>query len=639
MNRRNRTMWAAVVAVAALTAACSGGDDDDADDPGSSDPDTSDISEADPGDCIVVDMAVSSEKIALLTDLADEFNQSDAAETDGRCIFVRPRSVASGLAASLIPQGWPDVGANGEPPVIWSPAASAWAGIVNQEAGQELAPPGTPFMLTPLVIAMPRPMAEALGWPEREIGFADLLPLANDPAGWGSVGHPEWGPFRLGKTNPNFSTSGLNFTIAEYYAATGKSAGLTVEDLSRPAAVEFASKIESSVVHYGDITMTFLNNWFAADERNTSLTYASVVAVEEKSVIDYNLGNPDGVLSPGEEPRVPRVPLVAIYPKEGTLYSDSPFIVLDTEWVDDDERAAAAVFEDYVQLPENQQTVLSYGFRPNSTEVPLGDPIVEANGVDPTQPTAELEVPSPEVLVGILDSWAELRKDARVLLVLDISGSMGEPAGDGAPASTSPSKRRSAALDQFKDSDDVGLWVFSTDLGGADPNVRELVPLAPIGGQQDVLADQIAAQFPTNGTPLYQVAEQAYESMLASYDPAKINAIVLSPTARTTTASRATTTSSSPTSSSRCRPAVRDPAPNRCACSRSPTASRPTCSRCGPSPRPRTRRPTTPATRRRSTRSSPPSSATFSGVAPRRLVAPPCLAAAGAARPSAERST
>ena len=428
MTRRVRAMSAMVIAAAVLTAACSGGDDDDAGDDDTDDggSDTTSIGGADPGDCIVVDMAVSSEKIALLTELAAEFNTSDGAEVGGRCVFVRPRSVASGLAATLIPQGWPNPEVNGEPPVIWSPAASGWAGIVNQNAGQELAPAGTPFMLTPLVIAMPRPMAEALGWPQESIGFADLVPLANDPEGWGSVGHPEWGPFRLGKTNPNYSTSGLNFTIAEYYAATGKTSGLTVEDLARPAAVEFASQIESAVVHYGDITMTFLNNWFAADERNTSLTYTSVVAVEEKSVIDYNLGNPDGVLSPGEEPRVPRVPLVAIYPEEGTLYSDNPFIVLDTEWVDADEKAAAALFEEYVQQPENQQKVMEFGFRPNNPSVTLADPIVEANGVDPTQPTAELQVPSPEVLVGILDSWAELRKEARVLLVLDISGSMGE---------------------------------------------------------------------------------------------------------------------------------------------------------------------------------------------------------------------
>ena len=74
-------------------------------------------------------------------------------------------------------------------------------------------------------------MAEALGWPNTPIGYADILALARNPAGWGSKGHPEWGPFKLGKTNPNFSTSALSATIAQYYAATGKQRDLTVEDL------------------------------------------------------------------------------------------------------------------------------------------------------------------------------------------------------------------------------------------------------------------------------------------------------------------------------------------------------------------------------------------------------------------------
>ena len=175
-----------------------------------------------------------------MTELAEEFNDSDDAELDEGCVFVRPYSKASGGAAQLIVEGWPNPEANGTRPVIWSPAASGWAGIVNERAGAELAPAGTPFMLTPLVIAMPQPMAEALGWPDTPIGFADIVELANDPEGWASLGHPEWGPFRLGKTNPNFSTSGLNFTIAEYYAATGKSRGLTIEDLNRPEVIEFA---------------------------------------------------------------------------------------------------------------------------------------------------------------------------------------------------------------------------------------------------------------------------------------------------------------------------------------------------------------------------------------------------------------
>ncbi len=520
MNTRTclrRNLVAVGLAASLVLAACSGGDEAGSD---------SGI-DGDPGDCTLVDMAVSSEKIALLTELANEFNAGDDAKTDDGCIFVRPARKASGSAAQLIVDGWPNPEINGEPPVIWSPAASGWGGIVNERLGKVVAPPGTPFMLTPLVIAMPQPMAEALGWPDEPIGFGDIVELANDPDGWASVGHPEWGPFRLGKTNPNYSTSGLNFTIAEYYAATGKTRGLTTEDLSRPEAVEFASNVESAVVHYGDITMTFLNNWFATDVRGTSLTYASAVAVEEKSVIDYNLGNPDGELSPGEVPRVPRVPIVAIYPSEGTLYSDNPFIILDTDWVTPEQKLAAKVFEEYVQRPANQQKVMEFGFRPNNPDVALADPVSTANGVDPTQPKAELEVPAPEVLVRILDSWATNRKEARVLLVLDISGSMGDQAADGSTKLDLAQEAAVSALDQFKDADEVGLWVFSTDLlGGSDPNYRELVAPAPIGTQRQVLAEQIEAQIPTNGTPLYDVASKAYSAMLDSYDPDKINAIV-----------------------------------------------------------------------------------------------------------------
>jgi Ca-activated chloride channel family protein len=514
---RRMAMILLVGALAAGAAACAGGDDAA----------SGDVEIGDPGDCTVVDMAVSSEKIALLTELATEFNEGEGDEAEGGCVFVRPRRVASGAAANLIVDGWPNQEANGPPPVIWSPAGSAWAQIVNERAASTIAPAGTPFMLTPLVIAMPKPMAEALGHPDKPIGFADIVALANDPEGWASVGHPEWGPFRLGKTNPNYSTSGLNFTIAEYYAATGKRAGLTVEDLQRPDAIEFARQVESAVVHYGDITMTFLNNWFATDVRGTSLTYASAVAIEEKSVIDYNRGNPDGELAVGETPREPRVPLVAIYPSEGTLYSDNPFIVLDAEWVTDEQKSAARLFEEFVQRPENQQKVLEFGFRPNNPNVAVTSPISAEFGVDPTQPRAELEVPAPGVLVRLLDSWAEHRKEARVLIVLDISGSMGDPATDDATKLDLAKDAAVSALDQFKDADEVGLWAFSTDqIGSPDPNYRELVPVGPMTQNRDLIAQQIMAQFPTNGTPLYDVTQKSYEAMVASYDPSKINAVV-----------------------------------------------------------------------------------------------------------------
>jgi Ca-activated chloride channel family protein len=488
----------------------------------------------DPGDCVVVDVASSPEKIELLTDLAERFNASDEAAVGEDCVFVRVQRKSSGAAEQLLAGGW-DESIEGPRPVVWSPAASTWGQVLNQhlsDAGQPAMAPADSarFMLTPLVIAMPRPMAEALGWPDTPIGWADILSLARDGAGWSSRGHPEWGAFRLGKTNPNFSTSGLSALIAQAYAATGKTAGLSLEDLADPAVDNFAVGVESAVVHYGDTTLTFLNNWYRADQRGNPYQYVSAVAVEEKSVIDYNAGNPDGILDQGEQPREPRVPLVAIYPEEGTIYSDNPLIVLDADWVDGQQRQAAASFIAYLQTPANQERVLEYGFRPGISDVPVGAPITEANGVTPETPPTLLEVPAPEVLARLIDDWAAQRKAARVLLLIDVSGSMGDE-GDAASGATKLDLAKDAAvtaLGEFKDDDEVGLWIFSTELGeAADQDVLELVPPTRVGDVREQLAGRIRDLVPTNATPLYSVAQRAYQQALAAYDPARINAVVL----------------------------------------------------------------------------------------------------------------
>ena len=512
-----RRLLALLVAIVAVTAACPLREDD----------------EAAPGDCVTVDAAVSPEKVDLLTQLAGEFNKSDDAQVGERCVFVRVQRKSSGAAADLLAQGWPDESAEGPRPVIWSPSASSWGAIVNQrltDGGKQAIAPtdATPFMLTPLVIAMPEPMAKALGHPDTPIGFADLIKLAQDPAGWASKGHPEWGQFKLGKTNPNFSTSALSATIAQYYAATGKVRGLTLEDLDRPDVVEFAKAVESTVVHYGDITMTFLNNWFRNDARGTSLTYVSAVAVEEKSLIDYNLGNPDGITDPGEKPRTPRVPLVAVYPKEGTLFSDNPLFVLDAPWADESEKQGAKAFERYVLQPENQRKVLRFGFRPGNPAVAVGKPISAENGVDPEQPQTTLGVPEPPVLVRLIDRWGQHRKGARVLLTVDVSGSMGEDAGNGETKLDLAKRAAVAALGQFKADDHVGLRIFSTNIGPKDhSDWLDVVPIGPIGAQREVLAARIDDLIPTEGTPLYTVAGTAYSELKAAYDPARINAVVL----------------------------------------------------------------------------------------------------------------
>ncbi len=510
-----------VVTMAVLAAACSGSDSQ----AGGGDDDRS--------ECIQVDAAVSSEKIQLLGDLADDFNASGA-EVDGTCVDVEVQKVASGVATQRLADGW-DTSTDGPRPIIWSPAASAWGEILNER----LASAGKPamavdpvsFMNTPLVIAMPEPMATALGWPGKPIGWSDILALSRSENGWADYGHPEWGRFRLGKTNPNYSTSGLHALIAQTYAATGKTSAMSTEDLQNPAVQQYGTDIESSVVHYGDITMTFLNNWFRADRRGTALNYASAVAVEEKSVIDYNAGNPDGVLDQGEEPREPRTKLVSIYPTEGTLYSDNPLYVLDADWVDAQQREAAEKFQQFVLEPKNQEKVLEFGFRPGNPDVAVAAPISTENGVDPNQPQTLLEVPPGAVMDQLLKVWAEQRKGARVMLVIDVSGSMGDPADPS--DSSGPTKLDLAkdavieGLDQFKADDLVGVRVFTSGIDGGDATYVDLAPVQPIGPNRERIKNQVGDLVPLNGTPLYDVTRTSYDQMLEGYDPALINAVIV----------------------------------------------------------------------------------------------------------------
>lgn len=517
--RRHRSVGVAGIVAAALIAGCS----------------TTNTSHGgnttvDRSNCTHIPAAVSSEKVDLLKALAADFSRS---WSGSGCVTIDVTSKSSGGMATSLSRTWNEQSEGMATPVIWSPAASTWGAILNAKLtaqGQPALVTDKPvsLMVTPLVVAMPKPMADALGYPKTPVGWAQLLALAKDPKGWASKGHPEWGPFKLGKTNPNFSTSGLAALVAQNYAAVHKTSGLTLEDLDSAATVAFNRGIESSVVHYGDITMTFLNNWYRADQRGTSLTYASAVAIEEKSVIDYNQGNPDGVLAQGEVPRKPKVPLVAIYPTEGTLFSDNPLYVLKGDWVGPDRADIAKKFIEFVQMPENQRKVLKYGFRPGNSAVQLGVPITAANGVDPDQPQTTLQVPSPQVLTGVLSRWDNNRKGARVMLVIDVSGSMGEPAASGSDQTKLELAQRAAinALDQFKDNDLVAVRTFTTDSDGK-PVFQDLSKMAPISSSKEAIRATIEGLSPQAGTPLYEAAGTAFTDIAAGYDASRINAVIL----------------------------------------------------------------------------------------------------------------
>lgn len=484
-------------------------------------------------DCTTFTLAASSEKAALVSKIAADYNGGDH-EVDGRCVQVTVVSKASGGATEALARGW-DVALDGPRPDVWSPASTSWAVLLRQRTSAADKPDLVPgdkvtdlpnVAQTPLVLAMPKPMATALGWPRKELGFGDLLTLSRDPRGWGRYGHAEWGAFRLGKTNPNFSTSGLNATIGAYFAATGVSSDLTAANVTDPKTVAYVKGVESAVVHYGDTTLTFLGNLQAADDRGQGLSYISAVTVEEKSVWDYNQGNPSGDPGTLGQHGRPRVPLVAVYPKEGTLFSDNPYVVLNAPWVDDTKRHAAADFLKFLQADKQQRRFQDAAFRDYRGRA--GDTVTQSNGLLPEQPKLRLSPPAPAVLDLVQKSWASLRKRARVLEVIDVSGSMGEPVTNGGGTKLELAKAAAIrALSQYAPDDEVGLRVFSSNVNGRSTPWLDLVPIGRVKDNLAALRKHIADLTPNGGTALYATARSSVATMRETFKPDRINAVVL----------------------------------------------------------------------------------------------------------------
>ena len=338
-------------------------------------------------------------------DMIAEFNQSQR-RINGQPIVVEMYPVLSGTSMR-------DILTGKITPVIWQPACQPWIDRLNDEwrrtHARNLVASAQSVVLTALVIGMWEPMAQALGYPDKPIGWGDLLALSTNPKGWRAYGHPEWGAFKFGHSHPDFSNSALLSLTSLVYAAAGKIAGLTFADLERPEVITEVRAIEQAIVHYGD-NSTWLMEQFA----QKGPAYLSALTLYEYTIMEANHKYPHKAF-----------PVVAIYPKEGTFWIDYPFAILDAPWVTAEQRQAAELFRDFLLAEPQQKRLGNYGYRPARPNIPLAPPFDRAHGLIPEmQPTNALELPPPEITKGIQALWHQTKKKATVYLLLDTSGSM-----------------------------------------------------------------------------------------------------------------------------------------------------------------------------------------------------------------------
>jgi len=507
---RSRWAWLALVLTLALSSAACGYQ-----------PSRPGIPLADPGKCVPVDIAASSATSALLNDTAQRFNGSAAARlTGGGCAFVRIETVDSPVALRELSGDWPDVVRLGPAPVAWVPGSAMWGELLDVRREQQhllpIAPAGTPFALSPLVLGIPAPMAAALGYPKRPIPWSELEQLAGDPRGWGAYGHPEWGPFRLGKGNPNWSTPALDQTIA--FDTT-------------PALERGARALEHSVVYYSDSTQTYFDNWrrLAAKSTGSALKYLSAVIADERSIAAYNSGHSQSDVSLVDRgPSKTPLPLVAIYPQVGTIESDNPIIVLNASWSSPSSRAGARLFTTFALTHVAQAAVAAAGYRPARGAL-RADVLSTANGTNAGDQPRAVAPASPLDIEQALTHWQTDRRPAHLLVLFDVSASMGDIFAGGHPNKLTLAKPALAgALDQLAPTDDIGLRVFSTKLANpASPNWLDVVPSGPLATRGPALTRAIAALEPRQGSPLYAATRDAYDAVARAGNAHDINGVVL----------------------------------------------------------------------------------------------------------------
>ena len=491
-----------------------------------------------PSGSLRVQVAASPDQADVMAQAAAEYGRQRPRIND-RCVDVQVRAVDSVEATAALVTGW-DEAALGTRPDVWVPASSAWAlqvQLKRQATKQsDLIPYERPKVATtPMVFAMPKPMAQALGWPRQPLGWNDLLGAVRSSEGWKAFNQPQWGPFRLGKLDPNLSTPGLEALIGAIFAATGQGSDLSVETLQEQADQlrTVILGIERAPGQDADTPATLLANLQQADQADQALGFVSVVPLDEKSVLDYNQGNLGGLEDGGQRAK-PKVPLVAVYPKEGTLEADHPWIVLRAPWVDAAKRRAAAGFLDYLRSPTVQTRFQQAGFRSPSGRA--GPPVTEANGLLADQPTRVLAPPAAKVVAAALESWNAARKRSNVLAVFDVSGSMKEevPGSGGLTKIELVRQAAGRGLALFAPETNLGTWLFSTNMSGGKDWV-ESVPIGPTNAKlpngqsrREVLAAALANMQPTNGdTGLYDTTLAAFRAVKRSFAPGRINIVVL----------------------------------------------------------------------------------------------------------------
>ena len=419
-----------------------------------------------------------------LAEIAEDF---DAESTEsGDCVTTEITGQDSADTAAVLASGGLDADAWVPESSVWLDRTAATAASLGQSAPELQA--GAPVATTPVVFAAPATKAAE---------------IASEPVTWARV---------LGGTLPT--------VLPDPEASAASLAGLLA--LRGHSAPDDPRQFAGAMIELGKSIPASTSAAFGSV---AGAQQAAVVLTSEAQVAAYNLDEPAETL-------------VAAYPADGTVLIDYPFVRLPGRSGADGEAADASAdtiestgssrakllqaFEAAVH--EGSGRLAAYGFRAGD-----GSGTVEVAGLSAEAPAATAELDGAAQL-EILRAWGVLTLRSRMLAVIDVSGSMEEPAENGLRRIDIFQQAAVGAMQKFSGEVELGVWVFSTARNG-DLDYEDLSPIAPLADAahtQEIAG--IIQSLPARlggATGLYDTTLAAVQRVRESYDPDKVNSVLL----------------------------------------------------------------------------------------------------------------
>jgi hypothetical protein len=451
---------------------------------------------------VTLSVAAAPEIAPAIQDTADKWS---AGIKSGTCVTVAvsavdPADVATAVAGQrgAVINGLGQANGRAKVPDVWIPDSSSWLQRVRA-VGSDLLPADTqPVAQSPVVLAMPQPLAKSLGWPDKKLTWAALLQQMTSGNG-----------LKAGIVEPTRDASGLSGLLA----LTGAAAQAGGANAQQIAVAGLRALANNRSTLRADLVGRFPRSTDAAAIAGG----LAAAPLPEQAVISYNAAQPP-------------VSLAAVFLDPAPAALDYPYVVMPG--LRAPSANAAGDLLGALSGSAYRNRLAQQGLRAADGTVGTGF------GAGPGTPTTVPKATSAKattateaaVITQTLNTWSAVTQPGRLLAVIDVSGSMLTPV----PTAGNKTREQvtveaaAAGLGLFGDDWSVGLWVFSTKMEGNQP-WRSLVGIGSVATQRAQLAAALGTVQPKqNGnTGLYDTLLAAYKAVQANWDASRVNSVVI----------------------------------------------------------------------------------------------------------------